>query len=121
MQWLPKPCSLLQKETVSRAYCSQFCLCTSLASRPVNVVFGLGIGLCMHMCTKLKNGVLHNGQQSQCYVIDQGKFEAMNMLSGCRVPCCDKHQLRAKVTVFEISSLNVVGFRYCALSHLAVF
>ena len=37
----------------------------------------------------------------------------MNMLSGRRVSLCDKHQFRAKVTVFEISSLNVVGFRYC--------
>ena len=63
----------------------------------------------MDMCTTLKNGVLHNRQQSQCYVIDQGEFEAMKMLSGRRVPCCDKHQFCAKVTVFEISSLNVVG------------
>ena len=58
---------------------------------------------------------------TECYVIDQGKFEAMNMLSGRRVSHCDKHQFRAKVTVFEMSSLNVVGFRYCALLHLAVF
>ena len=76
----------------------------------------------MHMCTKLKNGVLHKRTAvTECYVIDQGKFEAMNMLSGRRVSRCDKHQFRAKVTVFEISSLNVVGFRYCALLHLAVF
>ena len=36
---------------------------------PMNVVFGLGTTLCVHMCTKLENGVLHNGQQPQSVVI----------------------------------------------------
>ena len=31
----------------------------------MSVVFGLGMRLCVHMCTKLENGVLHNGQQPQ--------------------------------------------------------
>ena len=31
--------------------------------------------------------------------IDQDKFEAMQMLSGCRAPHCGKHQFRAKFTV----------------------
>ena len=31
--------------------------------------------------------------------IDQGKFEAMKILSGCRALCCGKHQFQAKVTV----------------------
>ena len=46
--------------------------------------------------------------------IDQGKFEAMKMLSDCRASHCDEHQFRAKMTVsilepfFEISSLKIV-------------
>ena len=45
--------------------------------------------------------------------IDQGEFEAMKTLSGCRAPRCDKHQFRAKMTVStqtfcEISLLNIV-------------
>ena len=31
--------------------------------------------------------------------IDQGEFEAMKTLSGCRALCCDNHQFRAKMTV----------------------
>ena len=70
--------------------------------------------------------------------IDQGEFEAMKTLSGCRAPRCDKHQFRAKMTVStqtfcEISLLNIVvltrkkeeyekwHFRYRTLLHLAVF
>ena len=45
--------------------------------------------------------------------IDQGEFEAVKTLSGCRAPHCDKHQFRAKMTVStqtfcEISLLNIV-------------
>ena len=52
--------------------------------------------------TKLRNGVLSNGQQPQSIVnafIDQGKFEAAKTLSDRRVPRCDKHQFHAKMTV----------------------
>ena len=42
-------------------------LCT-LASRPMTVVFGLGMRLRVHMRTKLENGVLSNGQQPQSVV-----------------------------------------------------
>ena len=38
----------------------QFRLCTSLASRLMTVVFGLGMRLRVHMCTKLENDVLSN-------------------------------------------------------------
>ena len=31
--------------------------------------------------------------------IDQGEFEAMKMLSGCRAPHCDKHLFRTKMMV----------------------
>ena len=45
--------------------------------------------------------------------IDQGEFEATKTLSGCRAPCCDKHQFCAKMTVstqtvFKKSLLNIV-------------
>ena len=43
-----------------------FRLCTSLASRLMIVVFGLGTRLRVRMRTKLENGVLSNGQQPQC-------------------------------------------------------
>ena len=36
--------------------------------------------------------------------VDQGKFEAMKMLSDRRAPHCDKHQFHAKMTV-EISCI----------------
>ena len=41
---------------------------TSLASRPMTVVFGLGTRLRVRIRTKLENGVLSNGQQPQCVV-----------------------------------------------------
>ena len=50
----------------------------------------------MHAC-KIKNGVLCNGQQPSSAMNSQGKFEAMKMLSGHRVPCCDTHQFRPKI------------------------
>ena len=43
-------------------------LCTSLASRPMIVVFGLGMRLRVRMRTKLENGVLSNGQHPQSIV-----------------------------------------------------
>ena len=43
-------------------------LCTSLTSRLMIVVFGLGTRLRVHMRTKLENGVLSNGQQPQSVV-----------------------------------------------------
>ena len=45
-----------------------FRLCTSLASRPMTVVFCLGTRLHVHMHTKLENGVLSNRQQPQSVV-----------------------------------------------------
>ena len=54
------------------------------------------------MRTTLENGVLCNGQQLdrvENSFIDQGKFVAMKMLSGCKAPCCDKHQFCDKMTV----------------------
>ena len=62
-----------------------FRLCTSLASRLMTMVFGLGTRLHVRMRTKLENGVLSNGQQPQSVVnsfVDQGEFEAMKTLSG---------------------------------------
>ena len=37
--------------------------CTSLAPRPMTVLFGLGTRLCVRMCTTLENGILRNRQQ----------------------------------------------------------
>ena len=52
----------------STVYRWPFRLCTSLASRPMTVVFGLGTRLRVRMSTKLENGVLSNGQQPQSVV-----------------------------------------------------
>ena len=47
------------------------------------------------MCTKLENGVLHNGQQpGNAENSHQGKFEAMKMTSGGRASHCGKPQFR---------------------------
>jgi len=46
------------------------------------------------MHTNLEDGVLCNGQQPESVVndaIDQGVFEAMQMLSSRIAPCCDKN------------------------------
>ena len=48
----------------------------------------------MHMRTTLENGVLRDGQQpgrAENIFIDQSKFVAMKMLSGCKALGCDKH------------------------------
>ena len=66
------------------------------------MVFDLGTRLHVHMHTKLENGILHNGQQPHSVgmtLIDQGEFEAMKTLSGCRAPRCDKRQIRTEMTV----------------------
>ena len=58
----------------------------------MSVVFGVWTTLCVCMCTKLENGVLHNEQQPQDVVngfIDQGEFEAKKMVSNRRAPCGD--------------------------------
>ena len=77
----------------------RFHVCTSLAPRPMTMVFGLGMRLCVHMHTTLENGILRNGQQPgsavNCFT-NQDEFVAMKMLSGRRAPHCDKHQFRDK-------------------------
>ena len=75
---------------------------TSLAPRPMTVVFGLGTRLRVRMRTTFENGVLRNGQQPGRAVnsfIDQGEFVVMKTLSGRRAPRSDKHQFRDKMTV----------------------
>ena len=70
------------KDRASHVY--RQCLCTSLASRLITAVFGLGTRFCMRE-KKLENGILSNRQQPQSVVNgfgDQGKFEAMKTLSG---------------------------------------
>ena len=81
---------------------SRFHVCTSLAPIPMTVVFGLGTRLHVCMCTTFENGVLCNRQQqgrAENSFIDQGKFVAMKMLSGCKAPRCDEHQCHDKMTV----------------------
>ena len=58
------------KDCDSQAYCPLAIsrVCTSLASRPMTVVFGLGTRLRVRMRTKLENGVLSNAQQPQSVV-----------------------------------------------------
>ena len=75
---------------------------TSLAPRPMTVVFGLGTRLFVRMRTTFENGVLRNGQQpgrAENSFIDRDEFVAMKTLSGCKVPRCDKDQFRDKMTV----------------------
>ena len=79
-----------------------FHLCTTLTSRPMTVIFGLGTRVYVRMCTKLENGVLSNGQRLQCVVngfVDQGESEAMKTLSGWEAVHCDEHPFRAKIKV----------------------
>ena len=68
----------------------------------MGVVFGLGTRLRVRMRTKLENGVLHNEQQPQSVVnnlIDQGEFEAMNMLSRWEAARCDERPFCTKLKV----------------------
>ena len=75
---------------------------TSLAPRPMTVMFGLGTRLRVCMRTTLENGILHNEQPSGSAVnnfFDQGNFEAMNTLSSLEAAHCDENQFRAKIKV----------------------
>ena len=77
-------------------------VCTSLAPRPMTVVFGMGMRLRVRMCTTFENGFLRNRQQlgrAENSFIDQGKFLAMKTLSGCKAPRYDKDQFCDKMTV----------------------
>ena len=58
---------------------------TSLVPRPMTMVFGLGMRPHLHMCMKLENGVLSNGQQLQSAVnrfINPDEYEAIMTLCG---------------------------------------
>ena len=71
----------------------RFHVCTSLAPRPMTVVFGLGTRLLVRMPTTFENGVLRNGQQpgsAMTSFIDQDEFGAMKTLSSRIAPSCDK-------------------------------
>ena len=114
---------------------SRFRVCTSLAPKPMSVVYGLGTRLRLCMCTKLENGVQPNGQQPGAVssFINQGEFVyvAMKMLSDRKALHCDKKRFCDKMTVstwtvFETLLLNLVVWtrrRKLALSlpHLFVF
>ena len=81
---------------------SRFHVCTSLAPRPITVVFGFGTRLRVRMRTTLENGVLRNRQQpgrAENSFIDRDEFVAMKTLSGCKAPRCDKDKFRDKMTV----------------------
>ena len=63
-------------------------MCTSLAPRPVTVVFGLGSRLGVHMRTTFKNDVLHNRQQpgsAMSSSIGQGELGAVKTFSSYRL------------------------------------
>ena len=56
-----------EEKTVTATRTDRWRFRTSLASRPMTVVFGLGMRLCVRMRTQLENGVLSNAQQpSEC-------------------------------------------------------
>ena len=81
---------------------SRFHVCSSLAPRPMTVVFGLGTRLRVRMRTTLENGVLRNRQQvgrAEKSFINQDEFGAMKTLSSCKALRCDKHQFRDKMMV----------------------
>ena len=90
------------RDRASRTQLARFHVCSSLAPRPMTVVFGLGMRLRVRMHTALENGVLRNRQQvrrAENSFINQDEFVAMKMLSGCKTLRCDKHQFRDKMTV----------------------
>ena len=75
---------------------------TSLAPKPMTVVFGLGTSLHVRIHTTLENGILRNEQPSGSAVnsfFDQGSFEDMKMLSSWEAAHCDEHQFCAKMKV----------------------
>ena len=81
---------------------TRFHVCTSLVPKPMTLVIGLRMRLDVHMRTRLKNGVLRNGQQPGSAgnsFFDYSEFEAMKSLSGWVAACCDEHQFRAKIKV----------------------
>ena len=81
---------------------SRFHVCTSLAPKPMTVVFRLGTRLHVRMCTTLENGVLRNRQQpgrAENSFIDRDEFVAMKTPSSCKAPRCDKDRFRDKMTV----------------------
>ena len=68
----------------------------------MTVVIGLGTRLDARMRTRLKNGVLRNGQQPGSAgnsFFDYSEFEAMKSLSGWVAARCDEHQFRTKIKV----------------------
>ena len=70
----------------------------------MNVIFGLGMRLLVHMCTILKNSVLRNRQQpgrAENSFINQGEFVAVKTLSGRRAPHCDKDMFCDKMNHFQ--------------------
>jgi len=75
------------------------------------MVLGLGMRLCVHMHTRLVNGILCIGQQLGSAVnslIDRGKFEAMKSLSEWKVVHCDEHQFHAKIKMSTWSRVRVI-------------
>ena len=81
---------------------SLFHVCTSLAPRPMTVVFGLGTRLSVRMRTILENGVLRNRQQpgrAENSFIDRDEFVAVKTLSSCKALHCDKDQFCDKMSV----------------------
>ena len=94
LRWAPPPSCLPSRlPTIS-----------PVARRPMTVVFGLGTRLCLHMRTKLENGVLHNVKQPSSAVnsfIDQGEFEATKTLRVVELRAViSRHQSR----VYQITS-----------------
>ena len=66
----------------------------------MTAVVGMRVHVCM--CTRLENGLLHNGQQLGSAVNSlfvHSNFKATKMLSGYRAPRCGKHQFHTKITV----------------------
>ena len=100
----------------------------------LTVVFDLGTKLHVRISTRLENGVLRNGQQSGSAVnnfLDQGKFEALKMLSGLEAVMSISFMLKSRWVLEPFSSYRCLTsslkkrknlhFRYRTLSRLAVF
>ena len=88
-------------------------MCTSLAPRPMTVVFGLGTRLRVLMRTTLKIApYATDSSRGQC--CELSTRGAIKTLSGHIAPRCDKHQFSAKMTVstgtvFELSLFEQSG------------
>ena len=65
----------------------------------MTVVFGLhgNETMCVHACQIRKWCPTQQIAAMQCceQFIDQGEFEVMKMLSGCRAVCCDEYQFHS--------------------------